>query len=64
MEKTECPQCPRTVWLLWASDGRRQWVVGVYANKDRAEAAPLEVAEGDEGRGWYVYWLQEKEMTK
>lgn len=53
-----------TVWLLWASDGRGQWVVGVYASKDRAEAVPLEVAEGDEGRGWYVYWTQEKEITR
>lgn len=51
------------VWILWGSDTERLWVEAVFDDKVKSEAALRYMKATDDGRG-YVYWVQEKEITK
>jgi hypothetical protein len=51
------------VWLLWGSDTERPWVEAVYADKVLAEAGLRYLKSMDDGRG-YIFWIQEKEITR
>lgn len=53
----------KTVWILWGSDTEKPWLEGVYADKVKAEADMRYLKDTDDGRG-YIYWIQEKEVTK
>ena len=53
----------KTVWILWGSDTEKPWLEGVYADKVKAEADMRYLKDKDDGRG-YIYWIQEKEVTK
>lgn len=54
---------PWIVWILWCSDTERATIEGVYIDKLRAETDLRHLKDTDEGRG-YIYWIQEKEITK
>jgi hypothetical protein len=52
----------RYVWLLWGSDAETPWIEGVYADKVKAEA-DLRILE-DAEECWYIYLIQEKQVTQ
>ena len=53
----------RFVWLLWGSDAEKPWVEAVFDDKVLAEAGLRYLKNTDDGCG-YIYWIQEKEITK
>lgn len=54
----------KMVWLLWGSDTKTPWLLeAVYADKVKAEADLRYLENKEDGRG-YIYWIQEKEVTK
>lgn len=52
-----------TVWILWGSDTEKPWIEAVFIEKAMAETALRYMKHTDDGRG-YIYWIQEKEITK
>jgi hypothetical protein len=53
----------KTVWLLWGIAAKTTWIEAVFIDKVLAESHLRHMKDTDEGRG-YVYWIQEKEITK
>lgn len=53
----------KTVWLLWGSDKEKPWLEAVFADKVLAELHLRHMTATDDGRG-YIYWIQEKGITK
>lgn len=53
----------KTVWLLWGSDGNTPWLISVFVDKVLCEAHLRHEAKLEEGKG-YIFWIQEKQVTK
>jgi hypothetical protein len=53
----------RLVWILWGSDTQKPWLEAVFDDKVLAESVLRHMKATDDERG-YIYWIQEKEITK
>jgi hypothetical protein len=53
----------KQVWLLWGSDTEKNWLEAVFIDKVLAELHLRHMRDTDDGRG-YLYWIQEKGITK
>jgi hypothetical protein len=53
----------KQVWILMGSDTETPWIEAVFIDKVLAEANLRHLKGTDDGRG-YIFWIQEKEITK
>ena len=53
----------KQVWILMGSDTKTPWIEAVFIDKVLAEANMRHLKGTDDGRG-YIFWIQEKEITK